>query len=334
MSNLIKKIQYLYGLENITLNRLNEGYVGENHTLHSSRDKYFFKQLLARSSFDETRIKEICSVYDLMKSHNLTIETPILNNSGFAYSFIEDNFCMLFKMVEGVKFENLEPGNINNAFKSSAESLAKIHKVGSRLPLLDIKKSSERHIKDNFLRKLNEIEEIICSKTKLEEIDELSLDLIKWKRLLFNKGLSIIPEDKKTMIIHGDYHRENLLFDQDGSVKRIFDWDNSVISSNSWEVVYAMMKVCFYDSFDNYQSQIAGDFLINYSNIFPFSKQDLRDGFNYWSTSECLFLWSLRSHYLNNDNKSDRFITNSAAKLKFLNENLEDILSELNKFLF
>jgi Ser/Thr protein kinase RdoA (MazF antagonist) len=332
MSDLVSQIQDLYNFKDIKLDKLDEGFVGLNHILYHSGDKYFFKMIPIRHLSDESRIQEICSVYDLMCENDIPVELPIPNISGQKYSLIGDTFCMLFKMVEGTKFENLEPHTIQNAFDSSAQNLANIHLAGSKLPLLNIKKSGAKKIENSFLEKLDEIEQIIKVKSTLDSLDVDSLELIKWKRILFAKGLFIIPEEKKTTIIHGDFHRENLLFDTEGNITKIFDWDATVISANSWEVVYAMMKVCFYDKFENYDTNIAKAFLSQYSNIFPFSAQDLRDGFHYWMSWECLFIWSLRNHYLHNQSIPERFIIAGTAKLKFLSENLDDLLSDLSSF--
>ncbi|GAB4149364.1 MAG: hypothetical protein OHK0017_13310 [Patescibacteria group bacterium] len=335
MLDLNKLIIDNYALGNIIdLEIIQEGAVGNNNILRTANAQYFVKVIPGTIQHEE-RVKQIFNVYNFVYNLMSEVEMPLTNIHGGDYVFTELGFIVVFPYVTGIKYSQLSPDLKQKAVQSSAKTLAKFHSSTAQSVTPIVEPSNTDKKINTFIQDVAELRQNLQTKQKLSEIDEVILDLLNTKEICFKKFLTMFPDlvYPTSQLVHGDFHAENLLFNEVGEVIRIFDWDNTAMSSHAWELIYAMLKICFDDNFENYDPDLVRIFIQSYHNINPINKQKLTEGWKIWYIRDVINIWASKRRAKFEDYRVDKFILNGKQKLEYVNKHLFDLIAETQSFL-
>ena len=101
MENLISEINSLYSLQLHSPEKVNKGFLSENHIFQGD-NKYFLK----RYRFDkQDRIEEIHSAKRYFADGGIPVILPITNTKGNTLFFFENGYFALFPFVSDIQLE-------------------------------------------------------------------------------------------------------------------------------------------------------------------------------------------------------------------------------------
>ncbi|MGH2609457.1 MAG: phosphotransferase enzyme family protein, partial [Tepidiformaceae bacterium] len=108
---------------------------------------------------------------------------------------------------------------------------------------------------------------------------------------------------------HGDYHNRNVLFERDGGIVAVLDWEVANLMSPAYEVVRAL---CF----SGYLEQPFLDaYLAGYVSRGHLSGADCERGIEMWWQSRIHSHWALERRFIHGDRRVERFFDEEEALL-------------------
>jgi Ser/Thr protein kinase RdoA (MazF antagonist) len=128
-------------------------------------------------------------------------------------------------------------------------------------------------------------------------------------------------------ILHGDLFLENILFQPDGELDAIIDWECICIGERLMDVTMTLVGCC-YDSTDTLSISHATAFLSSYQNILSLTSRERE----YFETFLCYSLLSIacyRWHRFNVRFPADHRSTSYLPMLKRLNDINSKVVQQL-----
>jgi hypothetical protein len=100
MEGLIKEINRRYCLKAHFINKVDKGFLTENHILFDSTNKYFLK----RYRFDKKeKIEEIHNAKKYFAQGGIPVILPIIHKEGNTFLFFDGAYFALFPFVDGLQ---------------------------------------------------------------------------------------------------------------------------------------------------------------------------------------------------------------------------------------
>ncbi len=324
MENLISEINSLYSLQLHSPEKVNKGFLSENHIFQGD-NKYFLK----RYRFDkQDRIEEIHSAKRYFADGGIPVILPITNTKGNTLFFFENGYFALFPFVSDIQ---LERGYLTDtAVISFGEMLGRIHLLG-KASTLPIKEKFKAWDKEKALKKIDLIYNEINKLTDLTEFDRLALHNIETKkRLIQNNTIKYedlgLPCDH---LIHGDYLDHNVFFGVDNKVSFVFDFEKTDYSPRTYELFRSLMVTFLSNNFDEQEFEKAKLYLMSYLSVYPTSKDELLRGLKLYYLKIIHRTWVEGEHYLEKKDRVDLFLLNDLQRIKYLSENFEEFQEKL-----
>lgn len=325
MDEILAQINRLYGLQVHSFEKVAKGFLTENHVLIEGDKKYFLK----RYRFDKReKIEEIHSAKKYFADDGIPIILPIVNKENSTFFFFDGGYFALFPFVVGRHMER--DGLTDLSIISLGEMLARIHLLGkdSNLP---IQEKFQEWDKEKILAKFDSIIDVINKKEKLDDFDKLALKDIEMRQSLVETN-TMIFEDLNLQcdhLIHGDYHKQNVFFDEYGYVFSVFDLEKVMYAPRMFELIRSIMIIFFGENFETENISKAKLYLHSYLNIYPASLEMLQTGFKLYYLRMLHGSWIQNEHYLKNNNRVDVFLLNDFNRIKYLSENYDEFESKL-----
>lgn len=329
METTLEKIRLLYreARKAELVEKVSGGYLSHNFILRSDTDKLFLKQY----RFDNIKkIQEIHRVKNFFKEGGIPIILPIRNTDG--ESIFEDNgkFYALFPFVDGRIIRRTEKSQ--KAFASAGEILGRIH-ILSRDGFPDIIDSYDRQWdKVEFLKKAQSMKKTIEAIPQKTTFDKLALETINLKIRLAEEN-DICYEDlalKKDHIIHGDYHGQNIFYDDNDEVQNIFDIEKAELSPRALEVARAIDYMCFSNEYGTKNFNDARNFLSAYREIYPLDTGELARGVKAYYLKKAHSIWIEEEHYIKNNFRVDCFLEDELLMLIYYPDNFDEFIHKLS----
>lgn len=329
ISEVLEKIRKLYGVaEKAELfEKVKDGYMSQNFILQNDGTKLFLKQY----RFDNLeKIKEIHRAKFFFASGNIPVILPIQDNEGDYIFDHAGKFYSLFPFVEGKIIRRADRSQ--KAFESAGQMLAKIHTLSKNGHPDIVHDQTKGWKKESFLPEAQEIKQKIETILVKTDFDKLALDTLQFKIKLVTEN-SLRYEElnlHNDHIIHGDYHGQNIFYDESDEVKYVFDIEKTTVSPRVLEIVRSMDFMCFSNNYESENFEDANIYLAAYNKIYPITKDELERGIKAYYIKKAHSLWIEREHYINNNLRVDCFLEGELLMLKYFSQNFDDFVSKLN----
>lgn len=325
-SELQKYINQLYPQieKTFSAKKVKDGYLGHNYVLESNNEKYFLKQYM--EGYTEAEIQDIHKVIQFFSSKNIPAILPIQNINKKTYFTCNSKIFTLFPFVNGIK---KDVANMSDqAIKSLAKTLAKMHLLNHDGPALEICHKQKGLDTEKFLKSHTQITKHINSKKTKDSFDILALKVLKLKKDIVENNIKKIQDFKfpSDHLVHGDYQVNNIFFDNNGEVQYIFDWERAHIGSRFHELIRSMDYNFLDGEYKQKNFDMAKLYLQTYRELSPFNTKGFINSFQGYYFNKAHSLWIERTHYLENSNRVDCFLEREFACLSYFPENWEDVL--------
>jgi homoserine kinase type II len=321
MDALIAEINTLYGLNLSSPEKVERGFLTENHVLVSGGAKYFLKKY---SYPKEEKIKEIHLAKQFFADKGIPIILPMTHKNGSTFFLFEGVYFALFPFVAGRHIESEELSE--KAIVSLGRMLAKIHLAGkdSSLPITSRIGTWD---KDSFIKKAEVLIEAIEQNKEPSSFDELALRNMTMKKSLIESNTATaeslgLPNDH---LIHGDYHEQNVFFTEDDEISDVFDLEKVAYAPRTFEVVRSLMYIFWEDDFTAENIEKGKIYLRAYAERYPISKEELKQGLRLYYLRQLHGFWVETEHYLNHNYRVDQFLESGHNIIKYLSENIDGL---------
>ena len=216
------------------------------------------KVLKRHSEFAAGHVSLIDTFTSIIEAGGISVVASEIARNGARHVWIEDHCYALLPYVEGVVHHanTLRPIDANNCGKL----LAKIHSMSSWSPLI----GHSRLIRSKPRLDVVPLEDELRSLPVSEARDD-AIELLELKGKILDK-YGGEWSSKKLVIVHGDFHNENIIFDLQG-VAWILDFEYTTIGDPFDDIgQYIDRGVCNI-VFDDNSILLAGAFIDGYRTV-------------------------------------------------------------------
>lgn len=247
------------------------------------------------------------------------------------YIFEDDGkFYALFPFVEGniIRRKDRSP----KAFASAGKMLGRIHALSKNGFPGIIDSYHKGWDKQTFLEKAETMKEKIEAIPKKAYFDKLALETLSCKIRLAEEN-EICYEDLglgKDHIIHGDYHGQNIFYDNNDEVQNIFDIEKTETSPRTIEIARAIDYMCFSNDYAAKSFDDARIFLSAYNEIYPLGIEELARGVRAYYLGKIHSIWIEEEHYIRENFRVDCFLEGELLMLKYCPKNFNKFIGRLN----
>ena len=329
MDNLNSFISNSYGTGSIIkVDRVLRGYSNENFIVNCKDNHYFLRGY----RFDDPRkIEELHTIESFFSNKGIPLPLPIPDLQGKAYVIKGQKIYSLFPFVDGIHISAFSLINDKRSLRSYAQVLSKIHLADKEgYPQVSGKASAWNPVV--FREKYEAILSLINVKNDLDDFDQLTLKSLRLKKDWVEKNKNAfedfgLPCDH---LIHGDYYLDNVLFNKEGQVISVLDWEKSDMAPRSLELARSVFFTFFFDQSPSQKTlEAAAEYLHLYSMIYPIKPEEAYTGLKVQFLKFMHDLWLEENHYLKNISRTDNLMAQRTAGLLFVANDLENNLNKL-----
>ena len=301
-----------------SFNKVQGGFLCNNFSFEAAGKKFFLKEYRFE---DKNKVAEIHKIKQFFFSKGIPAILPIKTKQTETFFVVGKKIYALFPFIVGVHYIR---GTIPiSAIESLGKFLAKIHIAGAQCNF-----HVEGGFKDKgaeaFVRGAQDIIKIIRKKRTRDAFDESALRGLELKIKLTERDAvqAEILIKELPILLHGDYHEQNIFFDEMGNIKNIFDFEKSIMGPRSFELWrsadYMFLNGIFSDK------RIADVILYfqSYNQTNPISEVELCNGLDIYYQRSIRSLWVEQEHYLKGSTRTDLFLDN--RMISYLSENREE----------
>ncbi len=335
---LLKKINQLFNISPLAYKgKAKGGFLSDNYILTNKTDKYFLKKY--RNSVGN-RLPIISETEEFFASKDIPIILPIKTKAGKSYFEINKEYYSLYPFVKARGFDHKKDKLTPAMAQSIASNLALMHKLSEknksklskeRINEWDPKKVLDKAAQLDFRNYINKVTHVINKKKTKTDFDKLALNILKLKSSIadsFPKKIKVQGLGKNH-VVHGDYHAQNLFFDENDQVTHIFDLEKTETRPRSTELVRSMLIICFNSYFTAKQFKLAKAYLKAYNQIYPINKSEVENSIRFMFYKHVLNLWIEKGHYLNNYKRADILLVGELRFTYYLSKNLNTFIKRL-----
>lgn len=316
--------------------KVDEGYLSDNQIIGAGNANYFLKKYRFTQ---EKRIKTIHAVKFFFAEAGIPVILPLKNKHLASFFRFEDYYYSLFPFVTG---RRLNRGNLPaDALKASAKLLADLHRVGTNAEISSLREHSGAWNRKQFMAEAKRVLQVIEHKRSKDPFDELALETLNLKLALASRNNAQYDDFglQNDHLIHGDYHEENLFFNENDQVKYVFDFEKTRLAPRTFEVIRSVNFICFSDTgycpvFDQQSFSNALIYLQTYHAHYPLRKNEFTNACKAYYLGKVHSLWVETEHYLHQNTRTDVFLKPELSFLKYFAKNDEIFIGRINKGLF
>lgn len=299
-----------------------EGVLNLNYSLITDRGHFFIKSVRDRR---KDSIPVIAAAERFMQDGGLPAVAMMPRTNGEVFLSLGSDVYTVYPYLE-----HSSPHEI--PYEALGAMLARIHARGTE-PLPELLQAVHMTEKRNEVvaTKLAAYKGLAASGN--EPDDTLFLSYIDTKLELLDR-LPTVPAYTPTLV-HGDYHVGNILFNKDGQVIGICDWEKAELAPRAYEIARSVQYIAF-ESRDEpyvYERDLAiergREFLSGYRGTYPISDDELRAGFALRLRKLVMSFWIEEGFYDRGDSRANKFIANETNLIKeFTNpETVEELIA-------
>ncbi|MFA6158320.1 MAG: phosphotransferase [Candidatus Paceibacterota bacterium] len=286
-------------------------------------ERYFLKGY----RFDDgEQVAEIHKIKFFFSSEGVPVILPLRNSEGNTYFSIDGKYYALFPFVKGVHHNR---GSMPSAAVSALGTfLAKLHKAGAKCNF-PVRGTFKHKGPERFKVGAEEILGIIRSKKSLDYFDEKALEGLEFKMVVSQRDgvdvdtLLIDP----FVLLHGDFHEQNVFFDDAMQIKYVFDFEKAVMGPRAFEFWRSADYMFLNGTFSDDRLTHVAAYLKAYNRENPISKPELARGLEIYYQRIIHSLWIEKEHYLEGSTRTDHFLDNETVK--YLSEKRVEFLNKI-----
>lgn len=333
---LLVLLRALYGLtEPIFFEQIRDGFLSRNYRIQTTSETYFLKEY--RAELKTSDVKSIHVAKSFFFNGGVSAVLPLDTTNGLTYFQFEDNVFSLFPFVTGIFISQNEKLPLSGIM-ALARNLARIHSLSSNgAPSIDLRRLPEWDTAsllaagEWFHRVAEQILLAIESTQNKTKFDLLAKESVELKLALARKidrngNIGFLGPHH---LVHGDYHSQNVFFDDNFEVKHVFDFEKTDIRPRSLEVMRSMFLTCFNGNFAQKNFDTAKVFLKEYNRLYPLNSDELTAAFRYNYIKAVYGFWVEKEHYLLQNNRVDVFLERGHVSLKYFAENLDLFIDQI-----
>ncbi len=257
---------------------------------------------------------------------NTPVLLPTPTSEGKAHAVIEEEAYSVFPYVHDSGRPESDGADIAH-MKRLGAMLGMIHSASQKAALPDDVQHVPAWIlesKEESLARFEKLRTLITAKSERDEYDEKALAFIDLKASLMD-SVELESESHEVLAMcHGDYHQSNLLFNEQGEISAVCDWDISGVGNPYTELVRSF-KMCVigwkYKQLDTLWEPAAA-FMEGYRSTcgYTIEVSKVETAIRVWYSKLLTQAWPLTDHYYLNHTKSDRSVDSDLNKLLFLRD--------------
>ena len=317
MESLKQALSKLFGLSDISLVKLDAGFLSDNYEVTAGAQKFFLKGYRYESV---EKIAEIHKVKNIFAGKGIPVIMPIATKTGETFFSVNGKNFALFPFVSGIHYNRgvIPP----NAIKVVADLLAKMHRIGKECGFATKEVMSEKDTATVMLEARHLLEIIVNIKNK-SAFDKLALASVEMKlRLMeeYNNSKRDRPTEPP-ILIHGDFHDQNVFFGEDGEIKYVFDFEKAMMAPRWFELWQSADYMFINGDFSKKRVGDAITYLKEYNLKNSISEKELLAGLDAYYRRLIHGFWAEKEHYLKGNTRTDRFLENKSTR--YLSENME-----------
>lgn len=327
MEEIKKAINVHYNIGKITsIERINAGFLSDNYKIVSDKGVFFLKGY--RKGIERDR--DIHKVKKFFASHGIPVILPIETNKLDTLFSEQEKVYALFPFVDGIHHNRQFISDEINI--EIAKLLAKMHQVSMDSPL-SIPAVIKFWNDEDSLKKIDELISIISNISDKNAFDVTAQNMLELKRKLILRDKKTVAEcdSELHILLHGDFHEQNLFFDENGKVKYVFDFGEVKMAPRAHELWRSAEFMFINGDFSDENVRKLILYLGTYNTLNPISKAALIAGFNIYYQMLIHSTWVESEHYLIGNYKVDHFLEKGTInymaqhKDEFLNKVLKEV---------
>lgn len=310
-----------FGFKEVTLTGDAGGFSAENTFLHCDGVDYVLKCF---RTGDVKKILHLEASANLLYESGLPVPLSLKGRDGKGYFEVAGRFYSILPKVSGMTLH--EPDLDDASLQQAGKCLGIIHNIRDY-------ETIGRNPDGSLLSgKVNE-ESIIAALNSNpidETIDAKTRSLLSIKRAIIEKYSSLIDTSfaDKIALIHGDYHNQNLIFNSNGTIAALLDFELVDIGSPQRDIMSFIHLACCNTGYQPMNIEKVKSFLAGYRMVRSLAKSDLKNGMFDWMVRMSHSLFIEASVYIEGYTGLTMLITRDEKKLGFLIENAESIVDQ------
>lgn len=279
--NFTRKIQQEisrhYGFENVSLICEIGGLSALNCMIKADSQALVFKKY---SSTDFKDIEKIENVSLFLHENGLPVALPIKTDEDLLHFKVDEQFFAVYPKIAGNILH--EPSLSETALHSAALIAARFHELGACC-LLNLEPLNLLSVAEIYQKTL-QIRNLINKHSLGKDIDKLAEDLLDAKLNFLDRLVSPAVCKKHLFfhdLIHGDFHNENLLFNEAKQIVGILDFEEVCFGPGIEDLMSFIQFGCCNTGFELNNMKKARFFFQSYLEKHPLSKEEIYYGINY-----------------------------------------------------
>jgi len=323
MSQLIGS---LYTLHNISWKDKVGGFSAVNYEINANSTAYILKKYRSINELDVERIER---VNDFLNAHGVPVALPLRSAKQKQHFMFGVGIFTLYPKIPGHILH--EPMLKDQALLSVAALLAKIHRLNPTSLRLDtiVKRTlSIKKIEDHARKMIALIEKYPLGKNP----DALAKELIHAKLEALQGFASLsrfYPFLTEREFVHGDFHNENILFDENQGIIGLLDFEKTYQGHRVADVMHFILLGCCNTGFEASNLRNARFFMQAYQTAFPLTAKEIEFGINYELFKEYSSFFLERTLYETRDLSFLKLLERDLRKLYYFKQHLGTFLNHL-----
>lgn len=300
-----------------------QGYLSQNAILRNGKTAFFLKQYRMA---DPERVQEIHRAKFIFAERGIPIILPIPAVSNQSFFECEGRLYALFPFVEGRMIRRSD--HSQPALASAGEMLARIHLLSCDAVPQIVREQMRAWDPERFFAGVELIRERLRRIQVPSSFDELALKAIGIKMQIVQQSKTRLEDVglKNDHLIHGDYHGQNIFFDNADQVKWVFDLEKTELAPRSYELVRSMDFLCFANQYEAQNINDAKTYFRAYTNAYPITLDELLRGVRLYFLKKAHSLWVESEHYLHDNQRVDCFLESEVKMLEYYAEHAEGLI--------
>ncbi|MDF2578273.1 MAG: hypothetical protein K0S74_1757 [Chlamydiales bacterium] len=330
-NDLIKEISEIYPLSSVQIGDRLGGLSALNYILYSGQDKLVLK---GYRSADIKTIEKIENLAIFLNLNGLPARVPLMTiDKQYHFETKQGQLFAIYPYIEGKVLH--EPNLNEKALNAAGQLLAKFH----LLSLSDLTHVNLSHRVNLSLYDAQHDTQMLLATIKQHPTEDNAINQVirhsvKTKLKLIEKLLSDNEFEyylNYKHLVHGDFHNENLLFNDQNEVIGLLDFEEVHLGHRMQDLLHFIHLACCNNGYDAPRIAKALLFLKSYSSIFPFTLHDLQFGisFSLYKIARSFFLE--KELYHSRDLFFAGLIERDLKKLQYFESNSRQFIEVLSR---
>ena len=323
MVKLFSLIPKTYQLKPLTVvKRVKTGFLSHNWILETEQSQYFLKQYRIT---DRSRVQEIHEAKAFFSQKGIPVILPLPNIQGDTITSLQGKHFTLFPFINGPIINRTNYSEKH--FRAAGAMLAKIHSAGMNAPSHIFSKQSSRCSLEKFKREY----EAVLNAMQQDKFFDIAYSTMNLKKsLVENECANYLDLGlKNDHLIHGDYHGNNIFFDNIGDIKHVFDFEKTEMAPRSYELARSIDFMCLSNNYGRKELSSAGQYLSSYNQNYPIDANEITRGFYMYFCRKAHSLWVEKEHYLNHSQRVDHFLADEIKMLTYYSQNIHSLVNAI-----